>query len=76
MTPTQTTQTTPTEMTESIAPKNKEQALALALILAIQATDKEKAHQCIQHADTIADEMHPAEVQAIRDVVEICLNVL
>ena len=59
-----------------VKPKNPEQALALALILAINAPDEQSAAECVQAADEIASDLHPAEVQSIRDVVEICMNVL
>lgn len=61
---------------QPVKPKNPEQALALALILAVNAPGKHRAVECIQAADEIAADLHPAEVQSIRDVVEICMNVL
>tara|TARA_Y100000401_G_scaffold52661_1_gene41321 strand:- start:1721 stop:1936 length:216 start_codon:yes stop_codon:yes gene_type:complete len=57
-----------------IQPRNDEQALALALLLA--ATDPARAADCDRFADQLSEELHPAEVESIRDVVEICLNVL
>ena len=59
-----------------IQPRNDEQAFALALILAVTAPDLAKAAEATRLADQLADELHPAEVESIRDVVEICLNVL
>jgi hypothetical protein len=59
-----------------IQPRNPEQALALALVLGVTASDSVQAADCIRCADQIASDLHPAEVESIRDVVEICLNVL
>lgn len=59
-----------------IQPRNPEQGLAVALVLGLTASDSARAADCLSHADLIASDLHPAEVQSIRDVVEICLNVL
>ena len=59
-----------------VQPRNEEQALALALLLAATAPDPARAADFIRLADQISEELHPAEVEAIRDVVDICLNVL
>ena len=59
-----------------IQPRNDEQALALALLLAATAPDPARAADCIRIADQLSEELHPAEVASIRAVVEICLNVL
>lgn len=59
-----------------IQPRNDEQALALALLLAATAPDSARAADFIRLADQISGDLHPAEVESIRDVVEICLNVL
>ena len=60
----------------AIQPRNDEQALALALLLAATAPNPARAADCIRLADQLSQELHPAEVESIRDVVEICLNVL
>ena len=59
-----------------VQPRNHEQALALALLLKATAPDPARAADCIRLADQLSEELYPAEVESIRDVVEICLNVL
>ena len=45
-----------------IQPRNPEQALALALVLGVTASDSVQAADCIRCADQIASDLHPAEV--------------
>ena len=57
-------------------PESPAQALALALVLGVTASDTARAADCIRHAEAIAADMDPAAVDAVRDAVEICLNTL
>lgn len=57
-------------------PESPAQALALALVLGVTASDPARAADCVRHAETIAAGMDPAVVDAVRDAVEICLNTL
>ena len=56
-------------------PKNDSQAFALALALSVTAPESE-IQGCIDFAELIASRMEPAQVLAVRDAVEICLNIL
>lgn len=56
-------------------PQNDQQALALALVLSVTAPESEM-QRCIDSAELIASRMEPAQVRAVRDVVETCLNIL
>ena len=57
-------------------PRNPEQALTLALVLGVTAPDSQRAAACIRSAEKIAADVDPVTVQAVRDAVEVCLNVL
>lgn len=59
-----------------VQPRNDEQALALALLLGLTTSESARAVEYLRLADQIGEELHPAEVESIRDVVEICLNTL
>jgi hypothetical protein len=54
--------------------QNDTQAFALALALSVTAPESEVAG-CIDSAELIAARMEPGQVHAIRDAVEICLEV-
>ncbi len=56
--------------------RNPAQALAMALVLGVTASDSTRAADCIRHAETIAKRMDPRVADAVRDAVEVCLNTL
>lgn len=56
-------------------PQNDQQAFALALVLSVTAPESEM-QGCIDSAELIASRMEPAQVRAVRDAVETCLNIL
>lgn len=56
-------------------PQNDAQAFALALALSVTAPESE-TQGCIDSAELLAARMDPAQVRAVRDAVETCLNIL
>lgn len=57
-------------------PRNPAQAFAMALVLGVTAPDAALAADCVRHAQSIAAGLDPRTADAIRDAVEVCLNVL
>ena len=57
-------------------PRNPAQAFAMALVLGVTAPDAARAAECIRGAQAIAARLDPRTADAIRDAVEVCLNVL
>ena len=57
-------------------PRNPAQAFAMALVLGVTAPDAARAADCVRHARSIAAGLDPRTADAIRDAVEVCLNVL
>lgn len=62
-------------MTDS-APKTHAEALTLALILAIQAPDDDKADECSRFADKLAAGMSPEEVEACKIAAKAACGLL
>jgi hypothetical protein len=58
-----------------VKPQNDSQALALALVLRITASESD-AKACVKHAELISSRMEPAQARAVRDAVQVCLEIL
>lgn len=58
------------------APKTHKEALTLALTLAIQAPDEDKAADCIRLADQLAAGMTPEEVEACKIAAKAACDLL
>ena len=67
--------TTPTTMSQDYKPKSHAAALAVALLLAVTASNNEQAAQAQELASDIACQLND-EVQfaAVKDAVEACIN--
>ena len=61
-------------MTQDYKPKTHAAALAVALVLAITATNNEQATKAEQLASTIAEKMNDeVRFEAVKDAVEACV---
>ena len=66
--------TTPTTMSQDYKPKTHAAALAMALVLAITATNNERATQAEQLASNIAEQMNDeVRFEAVKEAVEACV---
>ena len=66
--------TTLATMTQDYKPKTHAAALAVALVLAITASNNEQATQAEQLASTIAEQMNDeVRFEAVKEAVEACV---
>jgi len=56
--------------------KNHTQALTAALLLAVTAPHESIAAEVVGHAELIAGGMPPADVDRVKDVIEVALAML
>jgi hypothetical protein len=67
--------TTPTTMSQDYKPKSHAAALAVALLLAVTASNNEQASKAQELASDIACQLDDeVQFEAVKDAVEACIN--
>ena len=67
--------TTPTTMPQDYKPKSHAAALAVALLLAVTASNNEQASKAQELASDIACQLNDeVQFEAVKDAVEACIN--
>ena len=67
--------TTPTTMSQDYKPKSHAAALAIALLLAVTASNNEQASKAQDLASDIACQLDDeVQFEAVKDAVEACIN--